>query len=274
MKFGVGFFEERGDYVGALQAVRGFCLAWARFFDGAASLRIAATAGAAVSTGAIVACNLMASVLLGLIDEAGVLLIAFGGEADVVELNFIGAGLGYEFGQRDAVVLNFGIRRISPDQFAVLAPRLLCSLGLHGEFGMLGYHARVAEDGDPGDGVHVFGVQEVDKLGQVVDIDLVFVEQRMLEGDVYVAVAIFDIEDDGVAAYFAPVTDDADSVVAGGHDTSEVDGADFKVFGDRNRFFDNGRGKNSWDGNLLARFEDVAGAVAIVFSVGSADGFG
>ena len=96
----------------------------------------------------------------------------------------------------------------------------------------------------------------------------------MLEGDVYVAVAIFDIENDGVAAYSAPVTNDAESVVAGGHDTGEVDGADFKILGDRNRFFDNGCGKNSGDGDLLACFEDVAGAVAIVFSVGAADGFG
>src|ERR1700683_772043 len=98
MKFGVGFLEERGDYVGALEGVRGFCLACARFFDGSASLRVGTTAEAAVSTWAIAACNLIASALLGLIDEAGVFLIAFGGKADVVELNFIGAGLGYEFG--------------------------------------------------------------------------------------------------------------------------------------------------------------------------------
>jgi hypothetical protein len=36
--------------------------------------------------------------MFGLVDEAGVFLIAFGGEADVVELDFVGAGLGYEFG--------------------------------------------------------------------------------------------------------------------------------------------------------------------------------
>jgi len=43
--------------------------------------------------------------------------------------------------------------------------------------------------------------------------------------NVHAAVGIFDIEDHGVAADFAPVADDADSVVAGGHDACEVDGA-------------------------------------------------
>ncbi len=36
--------------------------------------------------------------MFGLEDEAGVFLIAFGREADVVELDFIGAGLRYELG--------------------------------------------------------------------------------------------------------------------------------------------------------------------------------
>ena len=74
----------------------------------------------------------------------------------------------------------------------------------------------------------------------------------MLEGNVDAAVGVLDVEDDGVAADFAPVADDAESVVAGGHDAGEVDGADFKIFGDGNGFFDDGRGKNSGDGDLLA----------------------
>ena len=203
-------------------------------------------------------------------DEAGVFLVAFGGEADVVELNFVGAGLGYEFGQRDVVILNFGVGGVGPDQLAVFAPGLAGFLRLDGEFGMLDYQALVAEDGDAGDGVHVLGVQEVDELRQVVDVDLVLAEQRMLEGNVDAAVGIFDVEDDGVAADFAPVADDAESVIAGGHDAGEVDGADFKIFGNGNGFFDDGRGQDSGDGDLFAGFQDVAGAVA----VGLADGFG
>ncbi len=62
--------------------------------------------------------------MFGLKHEAGVFLIAFGREADVVELNFIGAGLGDELGEGDVVILNCGIRGIGPDQLAVLAPGL------------------------------------------------------------------------------------------------------------------------------------------------------
>src|SRR5580693_5806458 len=133
---------------------------------------------------------------------------------------------------------------------------------------MLDYHALVAEDGDAGDGVHVFGVQEVDELGQVVDVDLVLAEQRMLEGNGHAAVGILDVEDYGVAADFAPVADDAESVIAGRHYAGEVDGADLKIAGNGNRFLDDGRGQDSGDGDLLAVFQDVAGAVAVY----SADG--
>src|SRR5580704_12336267 len=103
---------------------------------------------------------------------------------------------------------------------------------------MLDHHALVAENGDAGDGVHVFGVQEVDELRQVVNVNLVLAEERMLEGNVDAAVGIFDVEDYGVAANFAPVADDAESVIAGSHDAGEVDGSDFKIPGNGNRFFD------------------------------------
>src|ERR1700683_5300231 len=124
---------------------------------------------------------------------------------------------------------------------------------------MLYYHALVAEDGDAGYGVHVFGMQEVDELGQVVNVDLVFAEQRMLEGNGYAAVAVFDVEDYGVASYFAPVADDADAVVAGGHDSGEIDGADFEVFGNWDGLFLDRCGEDSWDGDLLAGFQNVGG---------------
>lgn len=212
--------------------------------------------------------------MLGLENEAGVFLVAFGGEADVVELNFIGAGLGYELGEGDVVILNFGVGGVGPDQLAVFAPGLAGSFRLHCQLGVLDYHALVAEDGDAGDGVHVLGMQEVNELGQVVNVDLVLAEQRMLEGNVDAAVGVFDVEDYGVAADFAPVADDAESVVAGCHDAGEVDGADLKISGDGNRFFDDGRGQDSGDGDLFAVFQDVAGAVAVVFSVRAADGFG
>ena len=85
--------------------------------------------------------------------------------------------------------------------------------------------------------MHVLRVQEVHELRQVVNINLMLAEQRVLEGNVDAAVGIFNIEDHGVAADFAPMADDAQAVVAGRHDSGEVDGAHFKILGDGNRFF-------------------------------------
>ena len=133
---------------------------------------------------------------------------------------------------------------------------------------MLNDHALVAEHGDAGDGVHVFGVQEVDELWQVVNIDLVLAEQRMLERNIHAAVGIFNVEDNGVASDLAPVADDADPMVAGGHDAGEIDGADFKIFGDGDGVLDDRRRQNSGDGDLLAGLKNVPGAI----SVQSADG--
>ena len=134
---------------------------------------------------------------------------------------------------------------------------------------MLGDQALVAENGDAGDGVHVLGMQEVYKFRYIVKVNVVLAEQRVFEGNVDAAVGVLDVEDDGVAPDFAPVTDDAESVVAARHDAGQIDGADFKISGDRNRLLDNRRGKNSRDHDVFIGFEDVAGAV----SIGVADGF-
>ena len=131
--------------------------------------------------------------------------------------------------------------------------------------------ALVAEDGDSGDGVHVLLVQEADELGDVVNVDLVLAEQRVLEGDVDAAVGIFDVEDDGVAADFAPVLDDAESVVAGGHDAGQVDGADFEIFGNGDGLLGDGRGEDSGDDDVFVGFENVGG---VGFVVAVADGVG
>ena len=131
--------------------------------------------------------------------------------------------------------------------------------------------ALVAEDGDSRDGVHVLLVQEADELGHVVDVDLVLAEQRVLEGNGDAAVGVLDIENDGVASDFTPVADDAESVIAGGHDAGQVDGADFEVFRDGNGLLGDGRGKDSGDDDVFVGFEDV-GAVGLV--VHGADGVG
>ena len=73
--------------------------------------------------------------------------------------------------------------------------RRFCSAGLDGEFGMGDHQSLVAEDGDARDGVHVLLVQEVDELGDVVNVDVVLADERVLEGDGDAAVGVFDVED-------------------------------------------------------------------------------
>ena len=88
-------------------------------------LRIGGTGEAPVSTRVVVcACIwLVAPLRAGLSGRRRrVFLVAFGGEADVVELDFVDAELRYVLGQGDVVVLNLGVGGIGPDQLAVLTP--------------------------------------------------------------------------------------------------------------------------------------------------------
>src|ERR1700680_830429 len=139
---------------------------------------------------------------------------------------------------------------------------------------MLLDQALVAEDGDAGNGVHVLLVHEVDELRDVVNVDLMLAQQRMLEGDGDAAVGVFDVEDDRVASYFAPVTDNAKSVIAGGHDAGQVHGAAFEVFSHGDGLLDDGRGENSGDDYVFVGFEDIGFMVSVRFPVDLADGFG
>ena len=106
----------------------------------------------------------------GLEVERGIFLVAFGGKADVIELHFIDSGLGYELGQGDVIVLDFGIRGVGPDELSVFAPALAGAMRLDGQFGMTGDQMLIAENGDASDGMHVFGMQEANELGQVGNI--------------------------------------------------------------------------------------------------------
>src|SRR5580692_3738291 len=115
----------------------------------------------------------------------------------------------------------------------------------------------VAEHGDAGDGVHVLAMHEVHELGHVVNVNLVLAEQRMLIRNVDAAIGILDIEDDGIAADFAPMLNDADAVIAGGHNSSEVDGAYFEIPGNGDGVLDDRRRENAGDDDLLVGFKDV-----------------
>ena len=289
MEFGVGLLQESGDDVGALRAAgwrlgmptvstrRTFApprLAWRRrLCPGLLGFASAGTrrGGRHHMSLSLLASGLSCFRLIFLEDELGVFLVAFGGEADVVELDFVDAELGYVFGEGDVIVLDLGVRGIGPDQLAVLAPGGVVLAGLDGEFGMRHDQALVAEHGDAGDGVHVLLVQEVHELGHVVDVDLVLAEQRVLEGNVDAAVGVLDVEDDGVAADFAPVLDDAEAVIAGGHDSGEVNGADFEVPGNGDCFLGDRGGEDSGDDDILVGLQDIGG---VGFVIRGADGVG
>ena len=202
--------------------------------------------------------------LIFLEHELGVFLVSFGGEADVVELDFVHAELGYVLGEGDVIVLNLGVRRIGPHELAVLAPRGVVLARLDGQLRMRHNQALVAEHRNTGDGVHVLLVQEIDQLRHVMDVYLVLPEQGVLEGNIDAAVGVLDIEDDGIAANFAPMLDDAESVIAGSHYASQVNGADLKILGNGDRLCGNRGGEDAGDNDVLVRFEDVAGVGLVV----------
>src|SRR6478609_9422059 len=97
----------------------------------------------------------------------------------------------------------------------------------------------------------------MDQLGNIVNVDVVLAEQGVIEGNGNAAVGILDVEDDRVAADFTPVAYSAESVVAAGHEPSEIDGADFEILRDRYRLFVDRGGKHAGDDQLLVGFEEV-----------------
>src|SRR5437868_4352408 len=97
-------------------------------------------------------------------------------------------------------------------------------------------------------------MQEPGVLRQVVNVNFVASEQRVLEGNIHSTVGVLYIEDDGIAAGLTPALHDFDAMVTSGHQAGQIDGADFKVFGDGDGLFSNGCIENSWNGELLACF--------------------
>jgi hypothetical protein len=135
---------------------------------------------------------------------------------------------------------------------------------------MSGDEVLIAKEGDAGDGVHVFGMQEVNKLRQIGNIVALSGGEGMVKGDVDDAVAILDIEDHGVAANFLPMADDAQPVIAAGHDSSEINRAHFKISCNWHRFLYNGGFENSGDNDLLSGFKESS----LKILIGGTDGFG
>src|SRR5215472_8853582 len=202
--------------------------------------------------------------LILLVDELRVFLVAFGGEADVVKLDFIDSKLGYVLGESDVIILNFRVRGIGPDELAVFTPSGVIAARLDGEFGMRYHQALVAKNSDTGDGVHVHAMQEVHELGHIVHVNLVLTEQWVIEGNRHTAIRVFNIEDHGIAANRTPFANNAQSFVAGSHHSREIDGADFEVFRNRKALFaDGGREYSGYDDDFVG-FQNVRGVRLMV----------
>src|SRR6185437_1560881 len=105
--------------------------------------------------------------------EAGVFLVAFGREADIIELDLIRSACDGCFGQSNVVFLYFDPRGVGPDQLAVLAPGLAVFLRLHRQFRMRDYEPLVPENGDARDRIHSLGMQEMCVLWQIANVGLV-----------------------------------------------------------------------------------------------------
>ena len=82
---------------------------------------------------------------------------------------------------------------------------------------MRNYQPLVTENGNSGNGVHALRVQEANVLGHIVDVGLVRPQQRVLEGNVDRAIAVFNVKNNRVAACIMPAPDDLYAVIASCH---------------------------------------------------------
>src|SRR5260370_5391584 len=111
-------------------------------------------------------------------------------------------------------------------------------------------------------------MQEANELGQVGNIVALSGSEGVVEGDVDDAVAILNIEYDRVAASFAPRAEDAHPMIAARHHSSQVNGADFEISCNWDRFLYNCGFENSGDDDLLSGFEEVPLPVVVGFADG------
>src|SRR6266436_1567030 len=111
-------------------------------------------------------------------------------------------------------------------------------------------------------------MQKANELGQVGNIVALSGGEGVVEGDVDDAVAILNIEYDRVAADLAPVADDAHPMIAARHHSSQVNGADFEISCNWDRFLYNCGFENSGDDDLLSGLEEDPLPVVVSFADG------
>ena len=77
----------------------------------------------------------------------------------------------------------------------------------------------------------------------------------MLKGNIHRAIAILNIEDHCIPTGCSPALHNLNAVIAAGHQSGQVNGAHFEVFGDYNGFFRDRLIQNSWNRQFLARLQ-------------------
>ncbi len=120
---------------------------------------------------------------------------------------------------------------------------------------MRNYQALIAENGDPGNGMHTLGMQKTGELGQVMNRRMMRPRQRMVKRYIDGPVAVLHIEDHRVAPQLAPAPDNTQSAVACRHHSGQIYRAHFKVTGHRNGFFHDRRVQDSRNDYLLPGFQ-------------------
>ena len=87
--------------------------------------------------------------------------------------------------------------------------------------------------------------------------------QRMVEGDVHRAVAVFDVEHHGVSAQLMPPPDNADAVVAPRHRPGKINSAHFEIFRHRHRVFHDRLTLVSGNNKVFARLQSIARGLVV-----------
>src|SRR5437588_650242 len=117
----------------------------------------------------------------------------------------------------------------------------------------------IAEERNACDGMHVLRMQKADQLRQVADGMMLRVRrQMMIECHVKRAIAILNVEDNGVTAQVMPSADKADAIVASRHGSGEVNGLYFKISGHDGRVLDDWLGFVSRNHQLLTGLQGNA----------------
>src|SRR5579884_1792617 len=103
----------------------------------------------------------------------------------------------------------------------------------------------------------------MDVLGKVVNVGLMRPEQRMFERDVHRPIAVFNVENNGVAAGLSPSFYNLDSMVARCHEAGQVNGTDFEVLLYGNGLLDDRRIENPGNSEFLSGFQERAMEIGI-----------